>query len=81
MVRDLILRRPSTDLDITVEGDALKVARDYGRATGGRVKGITRFGTCKVEGGPAGVVDFASTRTETYRRPGAFRTLRSSQIS
>jgi tRNA nucleotidyltransferase (CCA-adding enzyme) len=65
MVRDLILRRPS------IEGNAVKVARDYAKAVGGRVKGVTRFGTCKVEGGPAGAVDFASTRTETYRRPGA----------
>ena len=71
MVRDLILGRASTDLDITVEGDAVKVARDYAAAVGGRVKGVTRFKTCKVEGGPAGVVDFASTRTEIYRRPGA----------
>lgn len=76
MVRDIILKRPSTDLDVTVEGDALKVARDYARAVGGGVKGVTRFGTCKVEGGPAGVVDFAATRTETYSRPGALPDVR-----
>ncbi len=71
MVRDLILGRPGTDVDITIEGDAIRVARDYAKAVGGRVKGVTRFGTCKVMGGPAGSVDFASTRTERYRRPGA----------
>jgi tRNA nucleotidyltransferase (CCA-adding enzyme) len=71
MVRDILLEYPSTDLDVTVEGDAVKVARDYARSVGGSVRGVTRFGTCKVEGGPAGVVDFAATRTETYPRPGA----------
>jgi tRNA nucleotidyltransferase (CCA-adding enzyme) len=76
MVRDIILKRPSTDLDITVEGDAVKVAGDYARAVGGMVKSVTKFGTCKVHGGPAGVVDFAATRTETYSRPGALPDVR-----
>ena len=71
MVRDIVLGYPTTDFDVTVEGDAVSVARDYAREVGGAVKGITGFGTCKVSGGPLGVVDFASTRTETYRRPGA----------
>ncbi len=71
MVRDIILGYPCTDVDVTIEGDAAGVARDYAGAIGGVVRGVTEFGTCKVEGGPLGVVDFAATRTETYRCPGA----------
>ncbi len=76
MVRDILLGYPTTDLDITIEGDAVTVARDYAGAVGGRLRNVTRFGTCKVEGGPAGTVDFASTRTETYSRPGALPDVR-----
>lgn len=71
MVRDIVMGYPCTDVDVTIEGDAGSVARDYAAAIGGVVRGVTGFGTCKVEGGPLGAVDFAATRTETYRRPGA----------
>ncbi|MGD9141320.1 MAG: hypothetical protein PVJ42_07245 [bacterium] len=76
IVRDMLIGYPNTDLDVTIEGDAVRVARDYARSVGGSVKGVTRFGTCKVEGGPAGIIDFASTRTETYSRPGALPDVR-----
>jgi tRNA nucleotidyltransferase (CCA-adding enzyme) len=71
MVRDVVLGRMSTDLDVVIEGDAAGVAKDYARAVGGAAGSVTAFGTSKVSGGPAGVVDFAATRTESYRRPGA----------
>lgn len=71
IVRDMLIGYPNTDLDVTIEGDAVRIARDYAKSVGGSVRGITRFKTCKVEGGPAGVIDFASTRTEAYSRPGA----------
>ena len=70
-VRDIFLGYPVTDIDIAVMGDAVSVARDYARSVGGALKALTAFGTCKVEGGPVGVVDFAATRMEKYRRPGA----------
>jgi tRNA nucleotidyltransferase (CCA-adding enzyme) len=46
-VRDLILNRPSTDLDIVVEGDAIALAKTLHDQYGGRVISHGRFGTAK----------------------------------
>lgn len=46
-VRDLILRIPSQDFDIVVEGDAIKLARQLADQFGGRVIAHRRFGTAK----------------------------------
>jgi len=46
-VRDLWLDRPSTDIDIVVEGDAISLARSLEKQYGGRVTSHTRFGTAK----------------------------------
>ena len=46
-VRDLILNRPSTDFDLVVEGDAIRLARALAQKYGGRVTSHARFGTAK----------------------------------
>ncbi len=46
-VRDLVLDRPSHDLDIVIEGDAIKIANELSRTLGGRVVCHRRFGTAK----------------------------------
>ena len=46
-VRDLLLERPSQDLDLVVEGDAIRLARALERRFGGRVTSHERFGTAK----------------------------------
>lgn len=46
-VRDLLLERPSQDLDLVVEGDAIRLARGLARQYGGRVTSHARFGTAK----------------------------------
>mgnify|MGYP000867228600 FL=1 len=46
-VRDLILRIPSQDFDIVVEGDAIKLAHLLAARFGGRVISHRRFGTAK----------------------------------
>ena len=71
IVRDILLGYPVTDLDITIEHKVDIVAGEYARAVGGRVKGRTRFGTCKVETASVGVLDFATARSEKYTHPGA----------
>lgn len=65
-VRDLLLGRPRTDVDLVVEGDAAALAARLGGA------GVEheRFGTVKVEV-EGHEVDIASARTETYPEPGA----------
>ncbi len=46
-VRDLLLERPSPDIDIVVEGDAISLARALEKEHGGRVTSHSRFGTAK----------------------------------
>lgn len=71
-VRDCLLRRPVTDLDLTTEGDALSLARNMARELGGAWKKFDRFGTAKlILPGRASPIDLATTRTEAYDHPGA----------
>lgn len=74
-VRDLMLGRGRTDLDIAVEGDAGQVAARLG----GEVTTHDRFSTAKVRLGGA-EIDLASTRAETYETPGALPDVRPASI-
>jgi tRNA nucleotidyltransferase (CCA-adding enzyme) len=65
-VRDLLLGRGRTDLDLVVEGDATALA---GRL-GGEVVEHERFATAKAHLGEHDV-DIATARSESYPRPGA----------
>jgi tRNA nucleotidyltransferase/poly(A) polymerase len=44
-VRDLLLGRPSLDVDIAIEGDAVSLAREVASSTGARLAKTTEFGT------------------------------------
>ena len=84
VVRDLLLQRENTDLDILLEGDAIAFASKLARIYGGNIEGHAPFGTAKwkldsaaiinlsVESGaiPA-QIDFATARTEMYQAPAA----------
>lgn len=65
-VRDLLLGRPRTDIDLVVEGDAGGLAA----ALGAEVVEHERFATAKVEL-DGHEIDIAAARAETYARPGA----------
>lgn len=65
-VRDLLLGRPRTDVDLVVEGDAAALATRLGGADAEH----ERFGTVKVEV-EGHELDIASARTEAYPEPGA----------
>jgi tRNA nucleotidyltransferase (CCA-adding enzyme) len=70
-VRDLLLGRGRSDVDVAVEGDALALARRLG----GDAREHERFGTAKVA--LDGLeVDLAGTRGERYERPGALPEVR-----
>ena len=71
MVRDLAIGHSNIDLDIVIEGDALRLGTEFARATGSSIKGRTRFGTCKIESRAFGTIDMATARSESYRHPGA----------
>jgi tRNA nucleotidyltransferase (CCA-adding enzyme) len=66
-VRDQLLGRGRSDLDVVVEGDAAALARRLG---GEALAEHDRFGTAKVELG-GHQIDIAGARTESYPAPGA----------
>ena len=71
-VRDLLINRPSFDLDIVVEGDALRVAKAMQDRWNGTLEVHAQFGTATVT--PANPdypkVDFVTARRETYQHAG-----------
>ncbi|HUT75487.1 MAG TPA: hypothetical protein VM221_11730 [Armatimonadota bacterium] len=69
-VRDLLLGRPSPDLDLCVVGDGIAFARALARELGAPRAVETRFLTSKIASS-AGTIDVATARRETYPRPGA----------
>jgi len=70
IVRDLMLGRPSTDIDIMTVGDAVRLAQQMAEKLGARLTIHREFGTAtlKIDGFS---VDLATCRSETYRHPGA----------
>lgn len=69
-VRDLMLGEQSVDLDLAVEGDAPRAARELAERLGGHAVAHDRFGTATVRA-PGLSVDVAATRRERYPEPGA----------
>ena len=73
-VRDLLLGRSSTEIDVAVEGDAIALARAVAQETGGVLTVHEQFGTATVVLQGRGVtrVDFAMCRKECYAASGAY---------
>jgi len=69
-VRDLLMGHRSVDLDLSVEGDGLAVARELAQRLGGEAREHERFGTATVRAGDL-AVDVATARRESYAHPGA----------
>lgn len=85
-VRDLLLGSPTLDLDLVVEGDAIRMAHHLAQQIGGRVRSHQRFGTAKIifdepfsPDVPASL-DFVTARTEFYERPSALPNVERSSI-
>jgi tRNA nucleotidyltransferase (CCA-adding enzyme) len=85
-VRDLLLAEPTLDMDLVVEGDAIKLARRLGRRVGARTRSHKRFGTAKIilEGHEAefgvSALDFATARLEFYAHSAALPEVERSSI-
>jgi len=76
-VRDWCLgSRHTPDLDVTVEGDGVSLAREAGRALGAKVQMHPPFGTAtltlRAARSTAARIDVATCRTETYAKPAAY---------
>lgn len=70
-VRDMLLGRARTDIDLAVEGDGMRFADRLARASGGRCAPNPRFLTATVEMPDGHILDVATARSETYEHPGA----------
>ena len=94
-VRDLQLGQPTFDVDLVVEGHAIKLARQLAHDHGGRVRSHKRFGTAKwildtpdsdlqrpasnIQY-PIPSLDFVTARIEFYEHPTALPTVERSSI-
>lgn len=82
-VRDLLLKRPSLDIDIVVEGDAPQVAKAMCDRWNGILEVHPQFGTATVT--PENInlpkVDFATARRETYQGAGTLPIVQSGTIT
>ena len=87
-VRDLVLGRGFKDFDLTVEGDAIALARSLASRHGGGVTAHTKFGTAKwflpENLRPVTEVhdtlDLVSARSEIYKHPAALPTVKFGSI-
>ena len=86
LVRDLLLEKRPLDIDMVVEGNAIKLVRRLRRKFGGETRSHAQFGTAKwiisdetwrqvapnapIDDLPE-AIDFVAARTEFYARPSA----------
>ena len=70
VVRDLLLGYPNFDLDLVVEGDAVKLAQKVAETGQAKLLAHHRFSTAKLRYENF-TLDLATARKETYARPGA----------
>lgn len=75
-VRDLLLGRPVNDLDVVVEGDAIKLGKKLVETYGGKLTPHFKFHTAIWHLPDSDdFVDLITARKETYDRPGALPTI------
>jgi len=74
IVRDMLLGYPNFDIDLVVEGDAVKLAQNVAETSQVRLLVHHRFGTAKLKYDNV-TLDLATARKETYKRPGALPTV------
>lgn len=80
LVRDLILGAKNLDLDIVIEGDAIKIGRFLARELKAAIVVHRKFGTCSVITKDRLKIDLATARKEVYEEPGALPTVEFSSL-
>jgi len=80
IVRDLFLGINNYDLDIVVEGEGIKFARELSKDLEGRIKSHEKFGTAIVILADGFKIDVATARREFYEYPAAFPKVELSSI-
>ena len=79
-VRDLLLCVENLDIDIVIEGDAIRFGEKLAHELHGTVISHKRFGTCTVTTPEHVRIDFATARRETYVKPAALPTVEFSPL-
>jgi tRNA nucleotidyltransferase (CCA-adding enzyme) len=80
-VRDLLFRRPVKDLDVIVEGNAIKLGRSLVKKFGGKLTPHDAFHTAIWHlPDSTDFVDLITARKETYEKPGALPAVTPSTI-
>ena len=79
-VRDLFFGSVIKDFDLTVEGDAIRLARALAKKHGGRVTTHPKFFTATWFADASHAIDLISARSETYSAPGALPTVQKSTL-
>jgi tRNA nucleotidyltransferase (CCA-adding enzyme) len=79
-VRDILLGRPNLDIDLVVEGDGIRFARELAKVRQGRVKEHLKFKTAVVVFPDGQRIDVATARLEYYEYPTALPTVELSSI-
>jgi tRNA nucleotidyltransferase (CCA-adding enzyme) len=79
MVRDLLLERHNLDLDLVVEGDAIRLAQEIAGDMSAKIIVHPRFGTATLRWSN-GTADLATARAETYAKPGALPSVKPGTI-
>ena len=80
VVRDLMLGQKNFDLDLVVEGDAIRLAEKLSKIKKGKLSIYPHFGTAKLEW-KEWSVDLATARSETYAKPGALPSTKPSTLA
>ncbi len=70
-VRDIILGKKHVDVDMTIEGDAIKLGKAIAKDSDAAMTAYKGFGTCTLVFKDGSKIDLATARSETYKRPGA----------
>jgi tRNA nucleotidyltransferase (CCA-adding enzyme) len=80
VVRDLLLERHNLDIDLVIEGDAIKLAQEIAGHEPAKVTAHPHFGTAKLRWSDRSL-DIATARAETYAKPGALPTVKPGTIN
>ena len=80
VVRDLFLGRANFDLDLVIEGDAIKLAQELAKKSQAKLTVHTRFGTAKLNYSDFSL-DLAAARRESYSRPGALPSVKPGSLT
>ncbi len=79
-VRDLLLRIKNYDIDIVIEGDGIKFAKEFARRKKASLRTHVKFKTATIKFADGMRLDVATARLEYYKYPAAMPTVELSSI-